>query len=131
MHYGTQMIELAKGKYSIEVADEHALIAALEAVKQAVETGELDSQINAASEQSRRVFELGVAWHVVRSCKQCLTISTSMQISEVTKPPSPQQQRVDQLRTQLDAARRVAKQARLAQQQIKLNQQRLKLNQTP
>jgi len=57
------------------------------------------------------------------------TISTCMQISEVTKPLSPQQQRVDQLKTQLDAARRAAKQARLNQQQIKLNQQRLKLNQ--
>ena len=57
------------------------------------------------------------------------TISTSMQIREVTKPPSPQQQRVDQLRTQLDAARRAARQARLAQQQVKLNQQRQKLNQ--
>ena len=57
------------------------------------------------------------------------TISTNMQISEVTKPPSPQQQRVDQLRTQLDAARRVAKQARLNQQQVKLNQQRQKLRQ--
>ena len=58
------------------------------------------------------------------------TISNYMQILEVTKPPSPQQQRVKQLRTQLDAARRVAKQARLNQQQARINQQRLKLNQT-
>lgn len=57
------------------------------------------------------------------------TISTSMQISEVTKPPSPQQQRVDQLRTQLDAAQRAAKSARLNHQQVKLNQQRMKLRQ--
>ena len=61
VRYGPQVIELAKGKYSIEVADEQALIAALEAVKQAVEVGELDAQINAASEQARRVFERGVA----------------------------------------------------------------------
>lgn len=61
IRYGTQLIELAKGKYSIEVADEQALIAALEAVKQAVEVGELDAQINAASEQARRVFERTVA----------------------------------------------------------------------
>jgi len=53
-----------------------------------------------------------------------------MQISEVTKPPSPQQQRVEQLKTQLDAARRAARQARLNQQQVKLNQQRQKLNQS-
>lgn len=32
--YGPHVIELAKGKYSIEVADEQALIAALETVKQ-------------------------------------------------------------------------------------------------
>lgn len=61
VRYGTQVIELAKGKYSIEVADEQALIAALETVKKAVEVGELDAQINAASEQARRVFERGVA----------------------------------------------------------------------
>ena len=61
IRYGTQLIELAKGKYSIEVADEQALIAALEAVKQAVEMGELDAQINAASEHARRVFERGLA----------------------------------------------------------------------
>ena len=61
IRYGTQLIELAKGKYSIEVADERALIAALETVKQAVEVGELDAQINAASEQARRMFERSVA----------------------------------------------------------------------
>ena len=49
-----------------------------------------------------------------------------MQISEIIKPRTPQQQRVDQLCTQLDTARRAAKQARLNQQQIKLNQQRQK-----
>ena len=58
------------------------------------------------------------------------TISTSMHISEVTKPVTPQQQRVDQLRTQLDAARRAAKAARLNHEQIRLNQQRQKLRQT-
>ncbi len=57
IRYGTQLIELTKGKFSIEVADESALIAALETVKQAVESGELDAQINSASEQARRVFE--------------------------------------------------------------------------
>ncbi|GEM_PF-3476619 len=37
------------------------------------------------------------------------TISTGMKIREVTKPISPQLRRVDQLRSQLDAARRAAK----------------------
>ena len=59
------MIELAKGKYSIEVADEEALITALETVKRTVEVGELDAQINAASEHARRVFERSVAWRDV------------------------------------------------------------------
>ena len=63
-------------------------------------------------------------------CRVCHdTINMYMQISEVIKPRTPQQQRVDQLRTQLDTVRRAAKQARLNQQQIKLNQQRQKLNQ--
>jgi hypothetical protein len=52
-----------------------------------------------------------------------------MQIHEVTKPPSPQQQRVNQLRSQLDAARRAAKVVKLNQQQQHINQQRQKLNQ--
>ncbi len=53
-----------------------------------------------------------------------------MQIHEVTKPPSPQQQRVNQLRSQLDAARRAARVARLNQQQQRVNQQRAELSQT-
>ena len=57
IRYGPHVIELAKGKYSIEVADESALIDSLETVKQALETGELDAQINTASEHARRVFE--------------------------------------------------------------------------
>ena len=55
--YGSQMIELAKGKYSIEVDSAPALIKALEAVKQAVEAGELDTQINNASVNVRKVFD--------------------------------------------------------------------------
>ena len=55
--YGTQMIELAKGKYSIEVDSASALIKALELVKQAVEAGELDAQINNASVNVRKVFD--------------------------------------------------------------------------
>jgi len=54
-----------------------------------------------------------------------------MLIHEVTaqkKPPSPQQQRVSALKTQLDQARVVAKRARLNQRQQRLNQQRVALN---
>ena len=49
IRYGTQVMELAKGKTSIEVDSAQALIRALELVKQAVEGGELDTQINNAS----------------------------------------------------------------------------------
>jgi len=57
IRYGTQLIELAKGKYSIEVDSAPALIKALETVKQAVESGELDAQINNASVNVRKVFD--------------------------------------------------------------------------
>ena len=50
------------------------------------------------------------------------SINIGMHIHEVTKPPSPEQQRVRQLQQQLD-------QARLQQQRVKLNQQQRKLNQ--
>ena len=57
IRYGTQTIELAKGKGSIEVDSASALIKALELVKQAVEAGELDTQINNASVNVRKVFD--------------------------------------------------------------------------
>ncbi len=58
-------------------------------------------------------------------------INIRMQIREVVKPATPEQQRVTQLKSQLDAARRAAKQARLNQQQVRITQQRQNLNQTP
>ena len=57
LRYWGNAIGLPKGKYSIGVADESALISALETVKQAVDTGELDAQITMASEHARRAFE--------------------------------------------------------------------------
>jgi hypothetical protein len=57
IRYGTQTIELAKGKGSIEVESAAALIRALELVKQAVEAGELDAQINNACVNVRKVFD--------------------------------------------------------------------------
>jgi len=47
--YGSQTIELAKGKHSIEVGNANDLDKTLEMVKQAVEVGELDLQIEQAS----------------------------------------------------------------------------------
>ena len=47
--YGTKVIELAKGKPSIQVDSGDDLVKALETVKIAVEAGDLDSQIELAS----------------------------------------------------------------------------------
>ena len=47
--YGTKVIELAKGKHSVEVASGPELVKALESIKSAVEAGELDAQIESAS----------------------------------------------------------------------------------
>ncbi len=47
--YGTKVIELAKGKHSVEVENAQALVKALETIKSAVEQGELDAQIETAS----------------------------------------------------------------------------------
>ncbi len=49
VRYGSWTLELAKGKSSVEVGSASELIAALETIKLAVESGELDSQIEIAS----------------------------------------------------------------------------------
>jgi len=54
--YGSWTIELAKGKPSIQVDSAEDLIKALEAVKVAVEAGELDTQIDIASASLRSGF---------------------------------------------------------------------------
>ncbi len=55
--YGTKIIELAKGKPSIELANKDELISTLELVKKAVEAGELDQQIDQASGALRSNFK--------------------------------------------------------------------------
>ena len=56
VRYGTRVIELAKGKNSIEVGSGSELLAVLETVKKCVELGELDTQIEAASAAVRERF---------------------------------------------------------------------------
>lgn len=56
VRYGTRLIELAKGKTAVEVASTADLVPTLELIKQAVEAGELDVQIEAASEKLRDGF---------------------------------------------------------------------------
>ncbi len=57
VRYGSWTIELAKGKPSVEVASAEDLVRALETVKQAVEAGELDTQIETASASLRSGFK--------------------------------------------------------------------------
>lgn len=59
VRYGTKTIELARGKAACEVATGEELLAALEAIKQAVEQGAYDTQINAVSGALRSNFNKG------------------------------------------------------------------------
>ena len=56
VRYGTRVLELAKGKNSIDVGSTAELLGALEVVKRAVEAGELDTHIEAASAAVRARF---------------------------------------------------------------------------
>ncbi len=56
VRYGARLIELAKGKSSIEIANKDQLIPTLELIKQAVEAGELDVQIELAANNLRQGF---------------------------------------------------------------------------
>ena len=56
VRYGTRVLDLAKGKNSIEVGTVAELITVLQTVKSAVEAGELDAQIEAASAAVRERF---------------------------------------------------------------------------
>ncbi len=49
IRYGAKLLELSKGKAACEVGSGDELVAALETIKTAVEQGELDAQIEAAS----------------------------------------------------------------------------------
>ena len=57
VRYGTRVLELAKGKNSIEVGTVAELLPVLETVKRCVEAGELDAQIDAASAAVRERFK--------------------------------------------------------------------------
>ena len=56
VRYGARVIELAKGKNSIEIGSADQLLPTLELIKQAVEAGELDAQIEAAANKLRDGF---------------------------------------------------------------------------
>jgi len=54
--YGTKVLEISKGKPTIEIASAVDLFGTLEIIKRAVEGGELDNQIEAASTAVRARF---------------------------------------------------------------------------
>ncbi len=56
IRYGTKVLELAKGKWAVELAGEKDLVPVLETLKGAVLAGELDGQIDAASDKLREGF---------------------------------------------------------------------------
>ena len=57
IRYGARVLELAKGKSAIEVATPADLINALETIRSAVDAGELDVQLEAASNSLRSSFD--------------------------------------------------------------------------
>ena len=57
IRYGAKVIEISKGKNAIELLSAHELLPTLEVVKQAVEEGILDAQIDAVSNKLRSAFK--------------------------------------------------------------------------
>ena len=57
VRYGARLLELAKGKYAVELASEKELVPTLEIIKAAVLNDELDAAIDAASNKLRDGFQ--------------------------------------------------------------------------
>jgi hypothetical protein len=57
LRYGAKVIELSKGKSAVELAKHDDLVPTLEVLKQAVQSGELDAQLEAASGAVRAGFK--------------------------------------------------------------------------
>jgi hypothetical protein len=57
IRYGSKVLELAKGKSTVEVASNDELISTLSLIQSAVTAGELDTQIEAASGAVRKGFK--------------------------------------------------------------------------
>lgn len=56
VRYGTKILELAKGKFAVEVAAEKELVSVLDVIKSAVLAGELDAAIEGAANKLRDGF---------------------------------------------------------------------------
>ena len=56
VRYGTKVLELARGKWAVEVGSDKDLVPTLELLKGAVLAGDLDAQIEAAADKLREGF---------------------------------------------------------------------------
>ena len=56
VRYGTKVLELARGKYAIEVGAEKDLVTTLDVIKAAVLAGDLDAAIDNAANKLRAGF---------------------------------------------------------------------------
>ena len=57
VRYGARLLELAKGKFAVELASEKELVPTLEIIKAAVLNGELDAAIDTVSNKLRDGFQ--------------------------------------------------------------------------
>ncbi len=57
MRCGSRILEIARGKNAIEITNMEKLVALIETVKSAVETGGLDAEIEAASGSLKAGFK--------------------------------------------------------------------------
>jgi hypothetical protein len=56
VRYGTKVLELAKGKYAVEIVAEKDLVGVLDLIKTAVLAGDLDAAIDSAATKLRAGF---------------------------------------------------------------------------
>ena len=56
LRYGARAVEISRGKATVEISTVAELVPTLELLKRAVEAGELDAQIEAASIKLREGF---------------------------------------------------------------------------
>jgi hypothetical protein len=120
VRYGSQVLELGKGKFSVDVPDFNHLVPTLELIVEAVRSGELDTQIANAATSLRKGF------------KRWCTVNTGMKIAEIAtiKPLTPQQTRVRSLKQNVQTAK-IALQRERDRQQRERSAKRLQRIQQP
>ena len=57
IRYGARVLELAKGKFAVEIASPAQLLPMLELIKTAIDAGELDEQLAATAGNVRASFK--------------------------------------------------------------------------